>query len=539
MLKKIICDVFLQKEIMFHEGLNAIIGDDVASNSIGKSTMLMIVDFVFGGDDYINRNHDVVENLGHHNFKFIFMFDDTEWFFIRSTSEYKFVSICNEKFDVLKSITTEEFTAWLQEKYNSQLEGLSFRAIVGRYFRVYLKENLNERKPIQYFEKETAPQSILALLKLFDKYKYIKAYEEQIERLKKDKSTLVDAARRDFLPSINTQNLFNKNEKKIKELSVRLEQVKKEIVTTSLDLESMISKEILKLKQDKSQLTIKLNSYQSRLLRTQNNIKNRPMKIDAELEHFVHYFPDFNIEQINKVEDFHKNISKILKNELVAVEKELKSKIEEVNSQIKEIDREVERKLSIKEAPKLAVDEVVDLVAQIKQRTDENGYYTKKKQLEDSVSQASEDLSILKESVLDEICNEINIKMHELNEEIYVDGRRAPSLNIHGNKYSFNTAGDTGTGTAFANLISFDLSLLELTCLPAIAHDLPLLKNIENAAMENIIKIYSRSKKQIFVAIDKLNSYDREAARIINKHKSLQLSKDKLLFIKNWKRNKI
>lgn len=128
--------------------------------------------------------------------------------------------------------------------------------------------------------------------------------------------------------------------------------------------------------------------------------------------------------------------------------------------------------------------------------------------------------------------------MYELNKQIYVDGRRSPTLNIHGNKYSFNTAGDTGTGTAFANLISFDLALLELTCLPAIAHDLPLLKNIENAALENIISIYSQSKKQIFIAIDKLSSYDEKATRIINKHKVLQLSKDKLLFIKNWKSNK-
>ena len=144
----------------------------------------------------------------------------------------------------------------------------------------------------------------------------------------------------------------------------------------------MVSQEILKLKREKSQLTIKLNSYQSRLLRTQNNIKNKPVKISAELEQFVYYFPDFNVEQVNKVEDFHKNINKILKSELVAVEKELKAKIEEINNQIIEIDKEIEQKLSIKDAPKLAVDEVVDLVAQIKQLNDENGYYTKKKQLE-------------------------------------------------------------------------------------------------------------------------------------------------------------
>lgn len=516
MLKKISCNIFLQKEIVFHEGLNAIVGDDIASNSIGKSTMLMIIDFVFGGDDYISKNHDVVDNLGHHDFRFIFNFDNKDYYFIRSTNEYKFVSICNEKFEILQSVTTEEFTAWLQEKYDCQLESLTFRNIVGRYFRIYGKENLNERKPIQYFEKETAPKSILALLKLFDKYKSLKAYEEQIEKLKSDKTTLVDAAKKNFLPNVNTKSLFNKNEKKIEELSVRLEKIKKEIVTTSLDLESMVSQEILKLKREKSQLTIKLNSYQSRLLRTQNNIKNKPVKISAELEQFVYYFPDFNVEQVNKVEDFHKNINKILKSELVAVEKELKAKIEEINNQIIEIDKEIEQKLSIKDAPKLAVDEVVDLVAQIKQLNDENGYYTKKKQLEGTISQANDDLSELKEKALDEICNEINVKMYELNKEIYVDGRRAPTLNIHGSKYSFNTAGDTGTGTAFANLISFDLSLLELTRLPAIAHDLPLLKNIENVAMENIISIYSRSEKQIFVAIDKLSSYDEKAAQIIN-----------------------
>lgn len=104
--------------------------------------------------------------------------------------------------------------------------------------------------------------------------------------------------KRIFCPNVNTKSLFNKNEKKIEELSVRLEKIKKEIVTTSLDLESMVSQEILKLKREKSQLTIKLNSYQSRLLRTQNNIKNKPVKISAELEQFVYYFPDFNVEQV-------------------------------------------------------------------------------------------------------------------------------------------------------------------------------------------------------------------------------------------------
>ena len=72
MLKKIICDKFIENEIVFHNGLNVVLGDDIASNSIGKTTLLMIIDFIFGGNDYINKNKDVIENLGHHTFNFIF-----------------------------------------------------------------------------------------------------------------------------------------------------------------------------------------------------------------------------------------------------------------------------------------------------------------------------------------------------------------------------------------------------------------------------------------------------------------------------------
>lgn len=61
MLIEIYCDKFknggkdgeLRPSIRFHKGLNAVIGDNDRSNSIGKSTFLMIIDFVFGGDDYI------------------------------------------------------------------------------------------------------------------------------------------------------------------------------------------------------------------------------------------------------------------------------------------------------------------------------------------------------------------------------------------------------------------------------------------------------------------------------------------------------
>jgi len=76
MLKQISCDKFMANNqvrppIVFHKGLNAVIGDSDSHNSIGKSTLLMIIDFCFGGEDYIDKEKDVVNSIGEHTIKFI------------------------------------------------------------------------------------------------------------------------------------------------------------------------------------------------------------------------------------------------------------------------------------------------------------------------------------------------------------------------------------------------------------------------------------------------------------------------------------
>ena len=50
MLVEIKCDIFREKAVKFHSGFNVVLGDEKASNSIGKSNLLLIIDFVFGGN---------------------------------------------------------------------------------------------------------------------------------------------------------------------------------------------------------------------------------------------------------------------------------------------------------------------------------------------------------------------------------------------------------------------------------------------------------------------------------------------------------
>jgi hypothetical protein len=63
-------------------------------------------------------------------------------------------------------------------------------------------------------------------------------------------------------------------------------------------------------------------------------------------------------------------------------------------------------------------------------------------------------------------------------------------------------------------------------------------KNIENQAVANIIKIYDAMKKQSFIAIDEIEKYGPDAAQTLKANKAIELSNEKVLFIKDWRKIK-
>ena len=83
MLREIYCEEFHQKYITFHDGLNVVLGSPKADNSIGKSTLMLIVDFAFGGNTYVEAS-DILQNVGEHSVGFKFCFDGKDYHFLRS-----------------------------------------------------------------------------------------------------------------------------------------------------------------------------------------------------------------------------------------------------------------------------------------------------------------------------------------------------------------------------------------------------------------------------------------------------------------------
>lgn len=129
----------------FKEGLNTILGDKKAENSIGKATFLMIVDFCFGGDNYVDSEKCNAKVYVHeHTINFTFKFgDEVEYYSRCTTTPYEIRKHKDENYDeVLEVISTDDdFKKHLFENYKISLPNVTFRNIIGCYIRIYGKGN--------------------------------------------------------------------------------------------------------------------------------------------------------------------------------------------------------------------------------------------------------------------------------------------------------------------------------------------------------------------------------------------------------------
>lgn len=535
MLTEIRCDIFREPILYFHKGLNVVLGDNIASNSIGKSTLLMIIDFVFGGDTYITANNDVVENNDHHEFKFSFDFSGEKLFFSKATATYKKVNICDEKYNVIRIIDNNVYTDLLKQKYNIELSYVSFRAIVSLFMRIWGKDNYDLERPLQIAKQKTK-DAVTNLIKLFDKYESIKAYDEQIKELESKKQAIMDATKNKYLPSL-TKSVYKKNITNIDELNRQINELKVEIQKSTLDVKELITAEILELKETKSLLVKQRDICNNRLKRTRSNISKKYSESHRQFIKLTEYFPDIDLAKLEEVEGFHDSIATILQSELKKAEKELSTKLAYLENEITKTDELITLKLKVDNlTPTYAIDKIVGLAVDIKQKEFENSIYEEKENVTIDLTNARYDLAKIKDIVTSNISSMINSKMQELNMQIHTDGRRAPSFELKDELYIFRSFDDRGTGKAYSNLIIFDLAILEITLLPLLVHDTLLFKNIENIVIERLMKIYNDQLKQTFIAIDEINKYDSETQNILTINKVIELSNSKTLFKKKWNR---
>jgi len=115
MLKELRCNKLATGKLEFEKGLNALVGPEDGANSIGKSSVLMLIDFALAGEDFINLCSDVIDNVGVITIEMDFIFDGVRHCFSRSTNDPKVVVFLSEDEKPEKSV--DEYRSFLKEGY--------------------------------------------------------------------------------------------------------------------------------------------------------------------------------------------------------------------------------------------------------------------------------------------------------------------------------------------------------------------------------------------------------------------------------------
>ena len=242
MLTEIYCSSFGEdKKIPFTSGLNVIQGR--SGNSIGKSNILKIVDYAFGGGYYAKSNKDVIKHVGEHDICFCHMFEGKSYYFIRSASSPARVSLCEDNsYQAIKEISTEEFCKWLTEMYALQDLRLTFRNIVSLYSRVWNKPNQVVNHPLSNYNNQSVAESITTLIKLFKRYDPIRELHEESVFLKKRSDIRKKAAEYNFISVPNRKNA-EAIENELSEINTRIEKFfeSQQYLSSRNELDSFIS----------------------------------------------------------------------------------------------------------------------------------------------------------------------------------------------------------------------------------------------------------------------------------------------------------
>lgn len=544
MLKEIYCDKFvsygkIRNKIVFNPVLNVIEGSDTGKNSIGKSTFLMIIDFCFGGNDYIEKLPDVKANVGAHTVYFSFEFDKT-YHFSRSTDNPNEIIVCNSDYTPIpKVLKLNEFTEFLKEKYSIPISGLSFRQIVSRFIRVYNRENLDEQLPLRCHKNEPERVSIAELIKLFKLFDEIKELNEQYEDACSKKDAFNKAQAYRYIPKI-TEKEYNSNKIELQQLTAEATELAERSDKGILDLPAekaeliaKIKSEITTLKRQRSRLFTKLDVYKK-------DAEYEPINYQKDFNDLSEFFNNVNIEHLEEVENFHRKLSFILKKELKKAINDTWININLLSYAIKQYETELEQVQNTTNVSKVVLKAYAQIDRRIESLKKENDYHLQKKQIDNDVKQNSEELDKRYMSQIAILLDRINTKMAEINTSIYKEGTAAPVLYIPNPKsYIFETPNDMGTGTKYKGMIIFDLSVLQLTSLPIVVHDSIMFVSMENERVENTFALYEQSGKQVFVAIDRTTNLNDGAKNIIKKNRVLLLSPNgNELFGRAWNKQK-
>lgn len=533
MLKEIICSKLADKKIVFNKGLNVVVGDDDAANSIGKSSALLLIDFAFGGKSY-SANSDITDHIGDHDVYMHFVFDDVDYYFQRNISHPNIIHECDSGYRVIGSMSDNEYKSKLMGLYHIPSDFLTFREVVGLFSRIYGKENYREKEPLYPGHKCNGSERVVYLVKLLNKYQKVQQKYELKEESDRKFTAYKGVVDMKIVASL-TPKEYEENKTKIKKLNQQIENIKVQISSDAIDLTAEQLEKIGRLKARLGRIQSEKSLILANIERLQSNLHETEQNFEIDMERVRQMFPYAELKRIEEVNAFHSNLSSILKEEVSAKLRKEERTLDFKSKEEADIIDRIAKVAAETKPESLAVDRLVSTMQTVEQLISGQKSYETLSVLKKEKTDHNRQYKDVMTNVCTEVQQIINNKMEELNCSIMGKGRKVPMINLSPSNYKVFCQNDTGMGTGFRALITFDLAILGLTSLPFLIHDSLIFKQVEDESIDGIVELFnSENEKQLFIAMDKLPSYHENVQKVLKDHQVLKLSKDHPLYGKKW-----
>ncbi len=539
MIKEIFCDKFKKQQIPFKDGLNVVLGDDSGANSIGKSTMLLVIDYMLGGKHYQTKS-DIIGHVGHHTIFVCFEFDGEKFYFARKTEQSDTVFKSSPDYKILdgKEMTLLQYRKFLQDKYELNIYGCTLRTFIGLFARIYDRGNYMETLPLLEHHGDSSENSIKRLVKIFGVYEDVGTLDLNLKNLKERNDLFKKALAIDLIKGPKNKKELKNNEGQINSLQQEIDILTLELANREVSLGTLQLKKVLEIKEELAKFQTLKNKNDSKIRRIQNNLNSTKTVSIIDLEKLKKFFPEANFLEITKINNFHSTLCTALSDEMTNKIKSLEMLNKQLESEVKKLLQSIENVVSETNSTKIGVQQLAQMQRQMYELITENSTYEKKTSFAKEKKDAEDLYNDTLQKILTSVQQVMNTKILEYNGIVYNNTKKAPQLTLQPKKYIYDCPDDEGTGSRYSGLVLFDLAVLGCTKLPVLFHDSLILKNIEDNAIEKIMQLYdSFSNKQIFIAFDKKTAYTEDTQKIVDKNIVLKLSPNgHELFGKSWSR---